>query len=68
LITALSLKTRFPKEYDAWERNKNEIERQFQQILSQRKAESHEKIERDFEDKRVKVQGAVVSELLKTFP
>ncbi|KAH8977863.1 hypothetical protein EDB86DRAFT_2816692 [Lactarius hatsudake] len=68
LLTALSLRTRFPKEYEAWERSKNEIERRFQQILSQRKAEIHAKIEQDFEGIRVKVQRAVVGELLKTFP
>jgi len=68
LITALGLRTPFPKEYEAWERSKNEIERRFQQIVSQRKAEMHGKIEQDFEGIRVKVQRAVVSELLKTFP
>ncbi|KAI9455147.1 hypothetical protein BJY52DRAFT_1188514 [Lactarius psammicola] len=49
LITALGLRTRFPKEYEAWERSKNEIERRFQQVVSQRKAEIHAKIEQDFE-------------------
>ena len=68
LITALHLRTRFPKEYEAWENGKNEIERRFQQIVSQRKAEIHAKIEQDFEGMRVKVQRAVVSESLKTFP
>ena len=68
LITTLDLKAGFPKEYDAWERSKSQIGRRFQGILSQRKAEMHAKIERDFEGNRVKVQRAVVSELLKTFP
>jgi len=68
LITALSLKTRFQKEYDALERGKNQIGRRFQQTFSQRKAEMHSKIEHDFEGIRIKVQRAVVSEVLKTFP
>ena len=68
LITALGLRTRFPKEFDAWESGKNEIERRFQKIFSQRKAEIHEKIEQDFEGVRIKVRRAVVNELLKTLP
>ncbi|KAI9444004.1 hypothetical protein H4582DRAFT_2189914 [Lactarius indigo] len=68
LVTTLSLRTRFPKEYEAWERNKNEAERRFQQIISKQKEETHARIEQDFEGIQVKVQRAVVSELLKTFP
>jgi hypothetical protein len=68
LITALGLRTRFPKEFEAWERGKNEIERRFEQIISQRKAEMHAKIEHHFEGIRVKVKRAVVRELIKTFP
>ena len=68
LITELSLNTRFRREYEAWESGKNEIGHRFQQIVSKKKAEVHGKIEQDFEDMRVKVQRAVVSELLTTFP
>ena len=68
LIVALDLSTRFTKEYEAWENGKNEIGRRFQQIISQRKAKMHAKIEQDFEDIRIGVRRAVVSELLKTFP
>jgi len=68
LITALGFRTRFLKEYEAWEGSKNEIERRFQQIVSQRKAEIHAKIEQDFKGIRVNVQRAVISVLLKTFP
>ena len=68
LITALDLSTRFPKEYEAWDNGKNEIERRFQQIILQRKAKMHAKIEQDIGDIRVRVRQAVVSELLKTFP
>lgn len=68
LVTELGLKTRFKKEYEAWEKSKNEIEPRFQQIVSKRKAEMHTKIEQDLEGMRVKVRRAVVSELLTTFP
>ncbi|KAH9029437.1 hypothetical protein EDB85DRAFT_1531855 [Lactarius pseudohatsudake] len=68
LVTALGLSTRFPNEYEAWDRKKNEIERRFQQIISQRKVEMHAKFEEEVDSIRVKVRGAVVSELLRTFP
>lgn len=68
LVTELGLKTRFKKEYEAWEKSKDEIGPRFQQIVSKRKAEMHTKIEQDHEDMRVKVRRAVVSELLTTFP
>ncbi|KAI9455071.1 hypothetical protein BJY52DRAFT_1388982, partial [Lactarius psammicola] len=68
LIATLDLSTRFPKEYKAWEKGKNEIERRFQQIISLRKAEIHAKIEQEFDGIRVTVQRAIVSELLKIFP
>ncbi|KAH9017733.1 hypothetical protein EDB84DRAFT_1422808 [Lactarius hengduanensis] len=68
LNAALGLKTQFPKECEAWERSHNEIERRFQQIISQRKEEILAKIEHDFEGIRVTLQRAVVGELLETFP
>jgi len=68
LITALGLRTRFPNEYEAWERSKDDVERRFQQIISQRKAEIHTKIEQDFEGIRIKVLRVVVGELIKIFP
>ena len=63
LVTALSLKNRFPKEYNDWERSKNQIGCRFKQDSQQKS-----KIEDDFEGIRVKVKRAIVSELLKTFP
>ena len=68
LTTVLHLRTRFPKEYEDWESGKNEIERRFQQIFSQRKVDIHAKIEQEFEGMRVKLQRGIVSELLKTLP
>ena len=68
LIAALGLRTRFSKEYEAWEKGKNEIGRRSQQIFLQRKAEMHAKIEEDSEDIQPKIKSSVVSELLETFP
>lgn len=65
---ALDLKANFPKEYEAWESSKNEIELRSHQISSQRKAEIYAKIEQDSDNIRVTVQRVIVSELLKTFP
>lgn len=60
--------TRFRKEYETWEKSKNEIGPRFQQIVSKRKAEMHTKIEQGLEGMRVKVRRALVCELLTTFP
>jgi hypothetical protein len=68
LIAALSLRALFPREYEAWEKSKNETERRFMRISAQRKAEMHAKIEEDPEDIQPKIRKDVVSELLKTFP
>jgi hypothetical protein len=68
LITALGLKNRFPKEYETWDRKKNEIERRFQRIVSQQQAEMHAKFDEDPEDIRPKVRRGVVSELIEAFP
>lgn len=68
LITALGLRKRFPKEYETWDRKKNEIERRFQRIVSEKQAEMHAKFDKDPEDIRPKVRRSVVSELLETFP
>ncbi|KAH9039441.1 hypothetical protein EDB83DRAFT_1717346 [Lactarius deliciosus] len=68
LNVALGLKTQFPKECEAWERSHDEIERRFQQIISQRKEEMLAKIEQDFDSIRITLQRAVVGKLLETFP
>ncbi|KAH9029442.1 hypothetical protein EDB85DRAFT_1532125 [Lactarius pseudohatsudake] len=68
LVSTLKLRARFPKEHDTWESGEAKIERRFQEIISRRKAEIHPNIERGFEGIQVKVQRAVISELLKTFP
>ena len=68
LITALGLRNRFPKEYETWDRKKNDIERRFQRIVSEKQAKMHAKFDEDLEDIRPKVRRGVVRELLQTFP
>jgi predicted phage-related endonuclease len=68
LITALDLRTRFPKEHDAWESNKKDIEHHFQKDLFQKRTETTANIEAEFEQVRAEVEGFVVSELLRVFP
>jgi hypothetical protein len=68
LITALGLRTRFPKEHDVWESKKKDIEHRFQKVLSQKRTEIPARIEAEFEQARAEVEGFVVSELLKLFP
>jgi hypothetical protein len=67
LMAALSLKTRFQKEYEAWENKKDEIGRGFKGIFSQRKADMLTKIEEDPQEIRLKIRKGIVSELLETF-
>jgi hypothetical protein len=67
LMAALSLRTRFQKEYEAWDKKKNEIERRFRGISSQRTVEMLAKIEEEPQDIRPKIQRGIVSELLETF-
>ncbi|KAH9171595.1 hypothetical protein EDB89DRAFT_1906874 [Lactarius sanguifluus] len=68
LNATLGLETQFPKECEAWERSHNEIERRFQQIISQRKEDMLAKIEQDFDGIQITLQRAVVGKLLETFP
>ena len=67
LMAALSLRTRFQKEYEAWDKKKNEIGRRYQRIFSQRKAEMLANFEEDPQDIQPKIQRGVVRELLETF-
>ncbi|KAH9059752.1 hypothetical protein EDB87DRAFT_1790917 [Lactarius vividus] len=68
LNAALGLKTQFPKECEAWERSNDEIERRFQQIISQRKEETLTKIEQSFDGIWITLQRAIVGKLLEKFP
>ena len=68
LIRTIELGTRFPEEYDAWEKRSIEIEKRFQKVITQRQAEIHEALERESGDLELKVREAVIDEILKFFP
>ena len=67
-LMRLGLSTRFPKEHDSWKRQRSEIIQRFQRALVQRQGALHVMLEQDSKDMKVKLQEAVVSEVLKTFP
>ncbi|KAI0250888.1 hypothetical protein BJV78DRAFT_1154831 [Lactifluus subvellereus] len=67
-LMRLGLSTRFPKEYDSWKRQRNEIMQRFRRALAQRQGELHVILEQGSKDIQAKLQEAVVSEVLKVFP
>ena len=67
-LIKLALDTRFPNECAAWKERRREIMQGFLGTLTERQAAMYAKIERDFEDIRVKIQEAVIVEVLKAFP
>jgi hypothetical protein len=68
LIKVIGLDTRFPKECAAWERRRTEVMGDFRGTFAERQIAMHAKIERDLEDISVKIQEAVIIEVLKAFP
>lgn len=62
------LGTRFPEEYDAWEKRKTKIEKDFQQNFGRRHTEIHDTLMQNSGDIQAKVREAVISEILKAFP
>ena len=67
-MLTMELGTRFPKEYEAWEKRRIEIEKQFQETIKQRQEESHKALQKRSGDLESKVREAVIDEILKTFP
>ena len=67
-MRTLGLGTRFPEEYDAWEKRRVEIGKRFQKILTQRRAEIHETLTKEFGALQSTVRKAVKDEILKVFP
>jgi hypothetical protein len=67
-LIKLALDTRFPNEFAAWQRRRKEITQGFQGTLIDRQAAMHATIEQDFGNIRVKIQEAVIVEVLKAFP
>jgi hypothetical protein len=67
-LMCLALRTRFSKEYDAWQRERNEIQQRFQKALTERQAELHVKLEQESEGIKQELRKYVVNDVLKTFP
>ena len=64
----LGLGTRFPGEYEAWEKQGIEIEKHFQTTLAEQQAKVHETLEKNSGDIQVTTREAVIGEILKAFP
>jgi len=67
-LMKLGLIDRFPKEFATWERRRGEIIQRFQGIRTERQNEMLLMFERNLEDIKVKLQEAVIIEVLKSFP
>ncbi|KAH8980307.1 hypothetical protein EDB92DRAFT_1937150 [Lactarius akahatsu] len=67
-LMRLGLSTRFPEEYEAWEKGRVEIEKRFQKLLSRRQAEVHVNLEQNSGEIRAKVRESVIGEILRAFP
>ena len=64
----LGLINRFPKEFATWERHREGIIQRFRDIRTERQNEMHTMLERNLEGIKVKLQEAVIIEVLKAFP
>jgi hypothetical protein len=67
-LMRLGLSTRFPEEYEAWEKRRTKIEKRFQKTLADRQEESHATLEQDSGDIQAKAHEAVIGEIVKAFP
>ncbi|KAI9455158.1 hypothetical protein BJY52DRAFT_1213406 [Lactarius psammicola] len=67
-LMCMGLNTRFPKEYEAWEDRRIDIEKRFLNSLTQQQVEVHITLERKFGDIQAKVREAVIGENLRAFP
>jgi hypothetical protein len=67
-MRTMELGTRFPKEYEAWEKRRIAIEKRFQKTITQREEEAHETLQKESGDLESKVREAVIDEILKAFP
>ena len=68
LMRTMGLATRFPKEYDAWEKRRIEIGKRFQRIIKQRQEEIHETLRKESGALQSTVREAVIDEIMKAFP
>ena len=68
ILMKLGLRDRFPNEFAAWERRREEIKQRFLGSRTERQKEMHTNLERNFEDIKVRLREAVIIEVLKAFP
>ena len=66
LMRTMKLGTQFPKEYEAWEKRRIEIEKRFQKIIIQRQAEIN--VRKEFGALESALREAVINEILRAFP
>ena len=67
-LIKLGVDTRFPNECAAWKRRRKETIQDFRRTLAERQAAVYAKVEQNVEDIRVKIQEAVVVEVVEEFP
>ena len=67
-LMELGLRDRFPNEFTTWEKRGKEIMQRFQETRTERQKDMHTKLELDLEDMKVRLQDAVIIEVLKAFP
>ena len=67
-MRTMELGTRFPNEYEAWEKRRVEIEKRIQKTIKQQQEEFHETFKNESGDLQLKVRDAVIDEILKAFP
>jgi hypothetical protein len=68
ILMKLGLRDRFPNEFAAWERRREEIKQRFLGSRTERQKKVHANLERNFEDIKVRLREAVIIEVLKAFP
>ena len=64
ILMKLGLRDRFPNEFAAWKRRREEIKQRFLGSRTERQKEVHAELERD----KVRLREAVIIEVLKAFP
>ena len=68
ILMKIGLRDRFPNEYAAWERRREEIKQCFVGSRTERQKEMHANLERNYEDIKVRLREAVIIEVLMTLP
>jgi hypothetical protein len=68
ILMKIGLRDRFPNEFAAWERRREEIKERFVGSRTERQKEMHANLERNFEDIKVRLREAVIIEVLMAQP